>query len=92
VAARLGERRFGMWRRVGCCVLGFAVIVHALVTPNSHTDFEIFAGLVLLGLVPIDAWLDRYLPNRHGDDDDPDDPGANLEPGHTDGGKQNGTH
>lgn len=50
-----------MWtytRQVLVFLLGVAVIIDGLVTEGTHVS-ELLVGVFLLGLVPIDALLDR---------------------------------
>ena len=45
-------------RQVVMFGLGLALIIDAAVTPNGRSSL-IITGLVLLGLIPLDSWLNR---------------------------------
>jgi hypothetical protein len=47
--------------------LGVMVVLDAVITSGTHVT-EIDAGLVLLGIVPVDAFLSRLPLRSHGDE------------------------
>jgi ABC-type protease/lipase transport system fused ATPase/permease subunit len=51
-------------RQVGCLVLGAWLIVYAAITQGHDIPFLI-AGLILIGVMPVDALLDKL--HRHRD-------------------------
>ena len=51
------DRRLPMFRELVATALGAAVIIDALVSPATVAQWV--AGLVLLGIIPIDAVLAR---------------------------------
>jgi hypothetical protein len=58
LAADLALNKFGRLRRLVTFLLGIAVIIDSL-TRKQNAVAEIYAGLILLGLVPVDEWLAR---------------------------------
>jgi hypothetical protein len=58
LAADVASNKFGRLRRLITFALGVAVIVDAL-SRGQNAVAEIYAGLILLGLVPVDEWLGR---------------------------------
>jgi hypothetical protein len=64
------DHHFGRIRRIVTFLLGVTVIIDAL-TRNVHAVAEIFAGLLLLGVVPAEEWLNRWPRYNHHNTDRP---------------------
>lgn len=63
------ERKFNRWRVVLMFCLGCVLIVYSVIHPDTNLGY-IIVGAVLIGLVPVDQWLQR-LPGK-GDNNDGD--------------------
>jgi hypothetical protein len=57
------ERIFALVRQAVLFVLGCFVIIDAVLTSGTHVS-ELVVGLVLLGIVPVDAYFNRWLDRR----------------------------
>lgn len=64
------ERRFNRARVVAMFVLGCALIIYSVLAPGTNIPY-IVVGAVLVGLVPVDQWLQRLpMPGKPKDDGD----------------------
>jgi hypothetical protein len=64
VPSKAASEAFAFWRRVILFALGVAVIIDAIAEKTPPPTAELTAGLILLGLVPVEMLADRATQPR----------------------------